>query len=415
MLKILSQNIIIYGATNGIKSLVPFLMLPILTIHLSVEDFGILSLVEVVILFLAPIVSLNIASSINVEYFKLEKKEFRKYMTNAFLLSFISFLFISFIFIIFSKQISNMLDTTNTIVLWLPLFALLRVSTQVVLSIFQVSGEPKKFAIFSIGQTLLDFSLSYIFVVFYQYGYVGRLEGIYIAFFVFSILSVYILYKRDFFSLSTLFYSRDILSFGIPLIPHAIGGTIMAMSDRFFISYFYNNEYVGYYTASYQVSALMLLVGMSVNQAWTPLFFKMLKDKVEIKKILNLIIIVSIFFLFCMLVIGLLRDFIFDVLVDEKFFIAKEYFYWLLLGFFFQSLYFLATNFLFYFKKTKLLASITFFGAILNIILNYIFIKYFGVIGVAYATAVTWFIYLVFVSVQSIKTYKNSYRNDYDK
>ena len=75
MLKILSQNIIIYGATNGIKSLVPFLMLPILTIHLSVEDFGILSLVEVCILFLVPLVSLNIASSINVEYFKLEKKE----------------------------------------------------------------------------------------------------------------------------------------------------------------------------------------------------------------------------------------------------------------------------------------------------------------------------------------------------
>lgn len=407
MLKILSQNIIIYGATNGIKSLVPFLMLPILTIHLSVEDFGILSLVEVVILFLAPIVSLNIASSINVEYFKLEKKEFRKYMTNAFLLSFISFLFIIFIFIILSKQISNILDTTNTIVLWLPLFALLRVSTQVVLSIFQVSGEPKKFAIFSIGQTLLDFSLSYIFVVFYQYGYIGRLEGIYIAFFVFSISSIYILYKRNFFSLPTLFYSRDILSFGIPLIPHAIGGTIMAMSDRFFISYFYDNEYVGYYTASYQVSALMLLVGMSVNQAWTPLFFKMLKDKIEIKKILNLITIVSMFFLFCMLIIGLLRDFIFDILVDKKFFIAKEYFYWLLLGFFFQSLYFLATNFLFYFKKTKLLASITFFGAILNIILNYIFVKYFGVIGVAYSTAITWFIFLFYVYIQSVKVYKN--------
>ena len=39
MLKKLSSNIIIYGGTNGIKSLVPFLMLPILTIHLSVEDF----------------------------------------------------------------------------------------------------------------------------------------------------------------------------------------------------------------------------------------------------------------------------------------------------------------------------------------------------------------------------------------
>ena len=407
MLKKLSSNIIIYGGTNGIKSLVPFLMLPILTIHLSVEDFGILSLVEVCILFLVPLVSLNIASSINVEYFKLEKKELSKYITNAFLLSFISFIFISFLFFIFSNQIANILKTNNILILWLPFFALLRVSTQVILGIFQVSQEPKKFALFSIFQTILDFGLSYLFVVFYSYGYIGRLEGIYIAFFIFSLIAIYILYKRELFSFFTFFYTKDILSFGVPLIPHAIGGTIMAMSDRFFISYFYDNEYVGYYTASYQVSALMLLIGMSVNQAWVPLFFKMLKDNIETKKIIKLIFIISIFFLFSMLFIMLLRDLIFDVLVDEKFFIAKEYFYWLLIGFFFQSLYFLATNFLFYFKKTKLLASITFFGAIINIILNYIFIKYFGIIGVAYATAVTWFIYLSYVSIQSVKVYKN--------
>lgn len=407
MLKKLSSNVIIYGGTNGIKSLVPFLMLPILTIHLSVEDFGILSLVEVCILFLVPLVSLNIASSINVEYFKLEKKELSKYITNVFLLSFISFIFISFLFFIFSNQIANILKTNNILILWLPFFALLRVSTQVILGIFQVSGEPKKFALFSIFQTILDFGLSYLFVVFYTYGYIGRLEGIYIASFIFSLIAIYILYKRELFSRFTFFYTKDILSFGVPLIPHAIGGTIMAMSDRFFISYLYENEYVGYYTASYQVSALMLLIGMSVNQAWVPLFFKMLKDNIETTKIIKLIFIISLFFLFSMLFIMLLRDFIFNVLVDEKFFIAKEYFYWLLIGFFFQSLYFLATNFLFYFKKTKLLASITFFGSIINIILNYIFIKYFGVVGVAYATAVTWFIFLSYVSIQSVKVYKN--------
>ena len=407
MIKKLSGNIIVYGITNGFKSLVPILMLPILTIYLSAEDFGILSLIEVCILFLTPIVSLNINGSINVEYFKLEKKELSRYITNAFLLSIISFILISFLFLIFSNQIANILKTNDMLILWLPFFALLRVSTQVILGIFQISGESKKFALFSIFQTILDFGLSYLFVVSYAYGYIGRLAGVYIAFFISSLIAIYILYKSKLFSSPTFFYTKDILSFGAPLIPHAIGGTIIAMSDRFFISYFYDNEYVGYYTASYQVSSLMLLIGMSVNQAWVPLFFKMLKDNIETKKIVKLILIISLFFLISMLFIMLLRDFIFDVLVDEKFFIAKEYFYWLLIGFFFQSLYFLVTNFLFYFKKTKLLASITFLGAIINIILNYIFIKYFGVIGVAYATAITWFIFLSYVSIQSVKVYKN--------
>ena len=66
MLKKLSGNILIYGGTNAIKSLVPFLMLPILTAYLSVSDYGVLSLIEVSILFLAPFITLNINSAIKI-------------------------------------------------------------------------------------------------------------------------------------------------------------------------------------------------------------------------------------------------------------------------------------------------------------------------------------------------------------
>ena len=79
-----------------------------------------------------------------------------------------------------------------------------------------------------------------------------------------------------------------------------------------------------------------------------------------------------------------------------------------MIGFLFQSLYFLYTNYLFYYKKTKVLAMITFLGAILNLILNYILIKKLGVIGVAYSTAITYLLFFITVVIVSKKIYYNN-------
>jgi len=40
MINKLSQDIVTYGLTNSIRSLVPFIILPILTAYLTTEEFG---------------------------------------------------------------------------------------------------------------------------------------------------------------------------------------------------------------------------------------------------------------------------------------------------------------------------------------------------------------------------------------
>ena len=405
MLKKLSSNILIYGLTNGIKSLVPFLMLPILTMYLSINDYGILSIIEITILFLVPIISLNISGAINVEYFQIERSQLNQYITNAFMLSLFAFILMFTFFIIFNNAISSVLNIDNTLVLWLPIFALFRVSTQVLLGIYQVSQQPKKFALFTILQTVFDFALSYVLVINFQYGYIGRLEGVYIAFFIFSLTALYLLFKMGFLSGPTMNYSKEILKFGLPLIPHAISGIVMAMSDRYFISHYIGNEDVGLYTVAYQLSALMLLVSISVNQAWTPILYSLLKSKDKMQQIIVYTLGLALFFIIVGSLIYFLKNILFNLLVDHKFHQAKEFFSWLLLGFVFQSLYFLVTNFLFFEKKTALLAKITISGAILNIILNYFLIQEFGTIGVAYATAITWIIYCIAVVLTNILHY----------
>lgn len=405
MTKKLSSNILIYGLTNVLKSLVPLFMLPILTFYLSIEEFGVLSLIETSILFITPFILLNINSAITVEYFILPREELKTYITNALLLTFISFSILLTIFFIFKEFLSNIFSLTENIILLMVLFAFLRVISTVTLAIYQVEGEAKKFAIFTLFQTFLDFLLSYLFVAFFNYGYLGRLEGIYIAFFIASIVGTYLLIKMNYIGKVTFSYSKNILLFGLPLIPHAISGTIMAMSDRYFISYYIGNTDVGLYSIAYQMSAVMLLVGMSVNQAWSPILFSLLKKK-DIYKVLIYTSALFILFSIVAFIIYFSKDLLFYIFVDETYYQSKDFFLYLLIGFIFQSFYFLVTNILFFEKKTVLLAKITIFGAILNIILNYYFIQIYGTIGVAYATAITWAMFFVIVGLINIKIIK---------
>ena len=403
MLKRLSFNILVYGITNIIKSLVPFIMLPILTLYISPNEYGELSLIETSVLFLLPFIMLNINGAINVEFFKLEKNEYKKYVLNAIFISFCAFIIVMFFLFIFRENLSNLMHLKTHWILLLGIFAFMRVLSSVILVIFQASQQVKKYAVFSITQTVTDFLLSYIFVVLFKLSIIGRLLGEYGAFFIFSLISIFLLFKMGFFNVKfTLKYTKDILKFGLPLIPHSIGGIILAMSDRYFISYFEGNKYVGLYTVAYQVSAILLLISTSVNQAWSSMFFKMMKDK-NYDKIKMIIRILIFLFIIATFFIYEFSDFIYKLLISKEYYSSKTYFIYLLLGFLFQSIYFLFTNFLFFYKKTHILSMITIAGGIINLFLNYFFIKKFGTVGVAYATAITWFLYLI--SVFSISVY----------
>ena len=386
--------------TNGIKSLVPFVMLPILTTYLSAKDYGILSLIEVTILFLTPFVSLNINSAINVEFFHSTKKRLSYYITNALQLSMIAGIIFFLVFWFLQTQIAISLNLDAALVVWLPIFALLRVVSSVVLGIYQVSEQPVKYATYTVVQTFIDFLLSYILVAWYKYGYIGRLEGVYFAFFIATFYGLIVLYRHGYIIKKfTFLYSKKILAYGTPLIPHVLGGVILAMSDRYFISYFIDNKSVGYYSVAYQMSSIMLLLSVSINQAWMPMLYNFLanidkeKKNLIVRSTMYLMVLYTIF----ALALYFASDLLFSILVDKKFNASKEFFPILLIGFLFQSYYYLFTNFLFYYKRTPLIAAITSFGAVVNLILNYIFIKLYGTIGVAYATAITYILYFVIV------------------
>ena len=99
--------------------------------------------------------------------------------------------------------------------------------------------------------------------------------------------------------------------------------------------------------------------------------------------------------MFLVLFLTLLVPFVFDNFIDKKFEKAQIYVFWISLSFAFSGMYKMVTNYIFYIKKTYILAWVTFFSSIINLILNYFLITKYGPVGVAIATALTSFIFFV--------------------
>ena len=391
-------TILLYGGATGITSLVPFFLLPILTKELSIADYGVLALIEVSVLFVLPFVSLKVEAGIGVEYFKLSQRSFKVYVINALLLSMLAFLVTVVVLFFFKGAIGKLISIEPFYILMLPVFALLRVVGAVLLTLFRSQQRPDKFFLLCLIQGLIDLSFSLLLVVVFKIGIDGRLIGVYFSLLMVTIAGMVYFFINGFFRIWSTRYLKRIMQYSMPIIPHAIAGFVIVMSDRYFLSHYFGAVEVGLYAVGYQISGVMLLVGTVINQFWSPQLYGYLKNK-SYKEAKVMGTSISLFLLVSGYIIFFSQDYFYMILVDEKFYVSKPFFKWLLLGFIFQSLYFVVANYLFFYAKTVLLAKLTSLGAILNLVLNYVLIMSFSSIGVAYSTALTWLVVLTMVSL----------------
>ena len=101
-----------------------------------------------------------------------------------------------------------------------------------------------------------------------------------------------------------------------------------------------------------------------------------------------------------------MQPLIFHVFIVVKFQNAIQYSFWILLGFAFQGMYYMVTNYILYSEKTYTLAAITISIAIVNIPLNYYLIDYYGELGAAISFAIIFFLYFIITWFISSKIFE---------
>lgn len=409
--KIFTQRIGLVGLTNIIVALSSLILLPILTKNLSSPDYGIWVQLLVTIELIPNVVLLGLPYTM-VRFLAAEKNKLKiqeGFYSIAFVILFVSIL-VSILLYCFSNSLSNLLFNGNIqIAITLPILIFFSCLVLLLLNFFRTFQMMKVYSIFSFIQAYLALIFIYI-LLFSGYGLLGAVLGLLITKILILLLMFAIIVKRIGFQIPKFQNLREFLSFGLPTVPGNLSYWIVNSSDRYVIGLLMGIVFVAYYSPSYVlgniimmlISPLALLLPASLSENYDNKNVKEVKTilKYSLKYFLALGI-PSVFGL-SMLSKNILLILTTSEIATNGYFVTP----YVALGVLFYGMYAIISHILVLEKKTKITGTIWIICAILNLVLNIILIPYFGILGAAFGTLISYLIAFILTVYYSFKYMK---------
>ena len=401
------HNSIIYLGSSVFSKAIPFMLLPVLTKYLSPEEYGVLSIFQLMISFSTAFVGMNMSMNVSKNFFKYTKLQTSLMIGNILIILSLTTVIYFVITLCVSFYYQEIFSVPSNWVVLVPLLSFMLMINTINLTILRNQEKAYLFGVFEVINTAINMGVTILLLVMYHYGWYARAGGIIIAYTFFFIISLLYMKKNGFIILR---YEREearrILKLSIPLIPHVVGGIIIALSDRFFIERMVSLEEVGVYSIGYMFGMVVVLFTDAFLKAWSPWFYKMLSNaditkKAKIVKYSYLYILATFIIAFS---ISIFAKFIIPYVVDVRYAGAEIYVFWIAIGYAVHGVYKIFFPYLVHISKTSFLAVSTVIAAVLNLIFNYFLIKEYGAIGAAYAT-----VFSFIVSASLVFWYQNKH------
>jgi O-antigen/teichoic acid export membrane protein len=287
------------------------------------------------------------------------------------------------------------------------------------------------FAIFKTGNILVNVGLQFYLILGLGWG----IEAVFFASLIASGLTAVALWIATAPMLSgdwdtPLF--RKALRFGLPFVPAGLGYAINETLDRFFLGNYMSqstvaelyspemtpDDIVGIYSASYKLSVFMLLLVQMFRMAWQPFFLRESDDPDAPELYRDVFRYFNVVAGICFLVVALFAQHIVQIKIPvlDVYLVGEQYWSGLgivpvLLGaYWFQGWYMNFSAGIFIEEETKILPVITLIGAGITVVANLLLIPYFGMMGSAYATLLSYASMAMMLYYKSVKIYPVDYQ-----
>jgi O-antigen/teichoic acid export membrane protein len=411
-LKSIGKQTIVYGFGSVLNKVLGFILIPIYQSHIPIADFGNLVYYETIIFFLSALLSYGITSG-HQRFFYIEKKNgtYGTFLFNNFLgclvLSFISI----FPMLLFSNWIALAIDNSVSQASILRI-SLLIVITEILyiipLQILQYEAKPIPYLLYNALKLFVTFLVTYYFVVIANSGFEGILFGRLIGGLLIVIITVFfIVYPRVNlkFNLESL---KKTIKFGFPHVVSTLGYTLFMITDRFMLKWLSTPDELGKYGFGFRIANFVNLIFVqTIGMSYFP---SVMHNE---NKLDNMRYYRKMLTYYCFLMGFLILGFLFYY-KEILWVVGKNPKYWeglkvvpiLSLSFMVMGMNYFVQIGLFLKNKTKYYLIPSFFAIIINVIINYILIPVYGILGAAISVLVAQIIYtsiLTFISGKFMK------------
>ena len=386
----LIKDAAIFGIGNFTTKLIYFFLMPIYTIALSTEDFGIADLLNNSLQLIIPILTISISDA--VFRFSLDKDiSHKELLANGLkTLSFSYIVAVLFIGIAIAIKLESF---------WY-IFAILYI-TESLKSLFaqftRGLGKVKEYAINGIIAAVVLLICTYVFLKVFYWGINGYLLAFVCANLCSTLYLMYGVEVRKYIDLrcanKTLL--KSMITFSLPLTPNMLSWWITNISSRYIIAYFSGFALSGLFAAASKIPALINIISSIFQLSWQ---FASVKEYQESNKSDFYTVVLKYYHLIIVIfgsVIISLIPFISKFILKGDFYEAWIYTPLLLFSAMLGCYSVFLGTFYSVVKENKKAMNTTFIGAGANLLLCLASIPFIGVMGALIANVISYVLVVI--------------------
>lgn len=376
----------LYVFGNIFNKAISLLLLPVFTRLLSTSSYGIVSTYNSWVTIATVVIGLQLCMTLRTAYGDY-KESISRYISAINSLIFITFAFVlavaCFISFFLLKNVSIFL------VIFCCLHAFFTAIINVELQKEMMSFEYVKRTVLLAAPNLLGAIVGIIVILLIpKSDYWGRIisnVGVYAVFGI-TIFAYYLKKGRCIYDKQIWSYA---LPLALPLIFHGLAVDILSSFDKTMITAFRSSEETGIYSVAYTIGMAITVITTSVESVWIPWFTQKMND--NNKKAINEVAVKYLFgvTILCIAAMLCLPE-ILKLFSDSSYWCGVYIIPPVVLASFITFLYSLSVDVEYYYKSTKRIAINTIIAAVMNVVLNILFIPKYGAIAAAYTTVISY-------------------------
>lgn len=393
-----SKNAVKAGAGYTIGNIflkaLNFLTLPIFSVILSKSDYGIYNTFAAYESIMFILIGLAIHSSYKNAKYRYDETHYYQYVSNTMLFLMGSGVLWILLGNLLFPFVGGWLELDR---LSLNLLIIYSFSTAVVTCFNADVALEYKFQEYlkiSVLNALSNILLSVLFILTFFSGqrYTGKIVGTTIPVFIIAIYIIIRFLKRAKPGRGDSNYLKWGLGYSLPIVPHGLSQVVLSQFDRIMIKKMIGDAEAGIYGFAYNIYMIINVVANSLDNVWCPWFYEHINSgkKKEIKETASMYM--TLMLVFSVLVIILSPEMIL-ILGAGKYEEAVYCAIPVIASGYLAFLYTLPAAVEYYHEKTNYIAMGTAGAAVVNIVLNAIFIQKFGYVAAAYTTLATYLLY----------------------
>ena len=377
----------------------PFLLLPVLTSYIDPYGFGVIALFAMIIKLLTPLIGMNSSQVLIQRFFTMDQINRSYYIGDAYKIILINTLLLVGSIYFSRTFFESLLGLPIGWLIIAILTASFGIGSALTLELFLLKKEAFKYGLFQTLNVFLMISLVIVFVVLLELSWEGRIFSIFLSSLILFLSSVYLGLKAQdisFLMFKKSIYFRSIIRLGLPLIPSAIGGWALAMTDRALLTAMTSLEVVGIYAVGVMFAQIIDIFLNSVYKTFYP-YLGRYGNSTDIKAQIKLVQGIYVFTFLCMaslVAMLFIAPTLVRVMADVRYHNAINVVGWLSLGYMFINIGHMFTTLLLASEQNTKLMYISTVTTLFGVGIAYTFINGYGMIGAAIGTAVTGFLSL---------------------